>query len=40
MDIFCFIKKFEDFDKKENIDLADLKKSFTYCDTFLKEIYN
>ena len=38
MDIFCFIKKFEDFDKNENIDLADLKKSFTYCDTFLKKI--
>ena len=38
MDIFCFIKKFEDFEKKENIDLVALKKSFTYCDTILKKI--
>lgn len=40
MDIFCFIKKFEDFEKKENIDLAALKNSFTYCDSILKEIYD
>ena len=40
MDIFCFIKKFEDFEKKENIDLATLKNSFTYCDSILKEIYD
>ena len=40
MHIFCFIKKFEDFEKKENIDLAALKNSFTYCDSILKEIYD
>jgi hypothetical protein len=40
MDIFCFIKKFEDFEKKEDIDLAALKNSFTYCDSILKEIYD
>lgn len=40
MDVFCFIKKFEDFEKKENIDLDALKNSFTYFDSVLKEIYD